>query len=576
MTFGRRKFIIGSVGAGAAGALLGACGNGDEDGAGNEPVAGDQLGAVPVDAAVFAHGVASGDPLSDRVLLWTRVTVKEGSERPVELSWVIATDPELTQVVNEGTGSTDVERDYTFTVDADKLSAGTTYYYAFAYSSEARSVTGRTRTLPAQGVDHLRLVFTSCANYNNGYFNAYRAIANRADLDVWIHLGDYIYEYADAAADPANSYGDPTLTDRAYVPPNETITLEDYRARYAQYRRDKDLQEIHRQHPLIAVWDDHEVANNAWVGGAQNHMPNEGDYLARKQAGTRAFLEWVPTRSQPGEPIAKIYRSFSFGGLFDLFMLDTRLAARSEQVLGDGTGVPAEYDDPARTLIGGEQEQWLTQQLLASRDAQTIWRLVGNQVVFSPVIDPQGGTSLTSDFWEGYRAQRNRLIDWILGEGISNIVFMTGDIHTSWAIDMAKDPFNAALYNPTTGEGAFGVEFVGPSVTSLALEGSGTEEIVPLVIQGTNPQVKYSEVTRKGYVLLDVTPAQVQAEWYFVNTIKTPDDPGESLATSFIVRADAPHLESAAAATAPRPNPPALAPLPETASAALLAHNAAE
>jgi alkaline phosphatase D len=563
MTFGRRSFIVGSVGAGAVGGLLAGCGSDDDGGGGGGPAPdGAELASIPVDEEVFQHGVASGDPLSDRVLLWTRVSV-EGDDA-VELSWVIARDPALTDIVNTGTGNAEPARDFTLTVDADGLEPGTTYYYAFGRTSDARSVTGRTRTLPKEGVDRLRLVFTSCANYNNGYFNSYRAIANRTDLDIWIHLGDYIYEYADASFDPANSYGDPNLKDRAYVPPNEILSVADYRARYSQYRRDKDLQEIHRQHPIIAIWDDHETANNAWIGGAENHQPDkEGDWTARKKAGIQAFLEWVPVRTQAADPVPKIFRTFEFGGLFDLIMLDTRLYARSEQELGTGSGIPAEWDDPARTLIGDEQEQWFKDQLSASVNRGSIWRLIGNQVIFSPVINPSGDTGLASDFWEGYRAQRNRVIDFIVQNGVQNLVFMTGDIHTSWAIDLAANPFEGGPYNPDTGEGAFAVELVGPSITSIALEGDPTETFAPALIRGANPQVKFSDVTHKGYVLLDVTPERVQAEWYFANTIKVPNDPSESLANAFFCRTGARHLETTDVPSQPLASAPAPAPVAE-------------
>ena len=577
MTFGRRKFIIGSVGAGAVGSLIGSgCGDDGGGGGSDKPIDGAKLAAAEVDTKVFAHGVASADPFTDRVLLWTRVSI-DGADS-VEVSWVITRDPELMDVVNQGTASTDASTDFTVKVDADKLEAGTTYYYAFG-AADGRSVTGRTRTLPAAGVDHLRVVFTSCANYNNGYFNAYRAIANRQDLDVWIHLGDYIYEYADAKAEPDNSYGDPTLTDRAYVPTKECVTLEDYRTRHAQYRLDEDLQELHRQLPIVSVWDDHETANNAWMGGAENHMPaTEGDWPTRQKAGTQAYLEWVPTRSVMGTTIDKIYRAFEFGGLFDLFMLDTRQLARSEQVEVSSVpgSDPPEWDDPSRTILGDEQEQWFLSQLRDSKARNTLWRLVGNQVIISPVHDPLGRASTFADFWEGYRAERTRVFNQIVSDGITNMVFMTGDIHTSWAIDLAQDPWDPAKYDPTTGEGGFGVELVGPSITSQALEGDPTADIVPGLVIDANPQVRFSEVTRKGYVLVDVTPAQVQAEWYFVDTIKMPNMPAESLYKAYTCQSGAHHLVETTAATAPKANPPAFAPAPSGASAALLAHNAAE
>lgn len=557
MAFGRRDFIIRSVGAGAALGLSGACSSDDKDNTEASAPPADKIADIRVSREVFPHGVASGDPLKDRVLLWTRVT-SDGSG-DVDVSWVIAKDPELKDVVNSGTTKAEAARNFTVMVDADELEPGTTYYYAFGVSADARTPTGRTRTLPEEGVEHLRFAFTSCANFNNGYFNAYRAIVNRPDLDVWVHLGDYIYEYADAAFDPENSYGDASLKDRAYDPPNETVTLEDYRARYAQYRLDEDLQELHRQYPIIAVWDDHEVANNTWLGGAENHMSNEGSWTERRKAGIQAFLEWVPVRAVQEEPVPRIYRAFEFGGLFDLFMLDTRMIARSEQVLGGPTGEAEEWDDASRTLIGAAQEEWLLKEFDASRERGSVWRFVGNQVIFSPVKNPIPIIDFFSDFWEGYRAQRKRIIDHIVENGIDNLVFMTGDIHTSWAIDLAADPWDESQYNPETGEGAFGVEFVGPSVTSIALENEPFKDIAPGAILDANKQVKFSDVTQKGYVLLDVTPARVQAEWYFME-IKKPNQPAEELAKIFVCRAGDHHLEAGEDASVAKKEAPAYAP----------------
>jgi alkaline phosphatase D len=530
-------------------------------GGGSPPPRGAAIAKVMVDRAVFAHGVASGDPLRDRVLLWTRVTQDTGD--PVSLSWVVTSDPELTDVVQEGTVSAEPERDYTVVVDVEGLAPGTTYYYAFAASEDARSLTGRTRTLPEAGIDRARIAFTSCANYNNGYFNAYRAIAQRADLDLWIHLGDYIYESADGV------YGDPEI-DRAYEPAAETLSLEDYRARHAQYRRDPDLQELHRQHPIIVVWDDHETANDAYVDGAENHQPDEGDWSARKRAGMQAFLEWLPVRAERTEPTPQIYRAFAFGDLFDLLMLDTRYWARDMQAgYGEDKGEAEVWTDPNRTLIGDDQETWLLDSLKASRDRGTVWRFIGNQVIFSPTRDPRDGLIVFADFWDGYQAQRTRIVDQILANGIDNLVFLTGDIHTSWAIDVARDPFDPEAYDPATGEGAFAVEVVGPAVSSPGLEGTDLAALAPTLLRSVNPHVHFSEVTRKGYVLLDVTPERVQAEWYFVRDHKQPGDSTEELGQVFVCQAGAPHLVAASEVSMPRADASPLAPS-EAATAAVI------
>ena len=285
MSLSRREFLLATLGA----AALEACGSssdggggGGGDGDGGDGPAEAQVMDLPVDKASFAHGIASGDPHADSVLLWTRFTPK--SEEPVKLVWAITTDAALSDVVVAGWAEAHKEHDFTVKVLAEGLTAGTTYYYAFFLPETSRSVVGRTRTLPAE-TDHVRLAYTSCANFGNGYFHAYRNIAKRNDLDVWVHLGDYIYEYG------VDIYYDTKLKDRAPEPKNETLTLADYRTRYARYKTDLDLQEIHRQHPLIVVWDDHEVADNAWKDGAYNHDPKtEGDYTTRKEAARAVEL----------------------------------------------------------------------------------------------------------------------------------------------------------------------------------------------------------------------------------------------------------------------------------------------
>ncbi|MDB4974071.1 MAG: hypothetical protein JWN48_2412 [Myxococcaceae bacterium] len=522
MSVGRRDFIIGSLGAAAVSQLLPGCGD-DDSGA----------SAVP-DKALFAHGVGSGDPLATQVLIWTRVS---GQTQPVEVSWTVAKDVNLSQSVQTGVVMATADTDYTVQPDITGLEAGTTYYYRFSVG-KSQSVTGRTRTLPGT-LEHARLAFTSCANWQNGYFAAYRALSKRNDLDVWVHLGDYIYEYK------AGEYADMTLAaQRSHLPANEAVTLADYRTRYAQYRSDPDLQELHRQHALIVVWDDHEFANNAYAGGAENHMPElEGDWTTRKRVAQQAFREWLPIRVVAAEPVPKIFRSFAFGDLFDLIMLDTRIYARDkqtgeDQTFGD-TGDPTKWADPTRHIIGPEQEMWLLGQLSASTTRGARWRLIGNQVIFTQgrnpldTMSPQG--IIFSDFWDGYQADRNQVIDYILSNGIKNVVFMTGDIHSSWAFEISKNPFDPSIYNPAAGLNGFAVELVGPSVTSLALEDKpGQAQIAPALLKGTpadpiNPHLQYAEFTRKGYVLLDVTTERIQAEWWYVKQFKLATDPAAPL-----------------------------------------------
>lgn len=554
MSLGRRDFIIGTVGAAATASLLDGC---DDSGSDPKPDAqlpdagSGQVADLPVDTGVFAHGVASGDPMSDRVIIWTRVSAMPVAA--VYMEWTVARDPALREVVQSTQIGAHAELDYTVKVDVSGLEPGTTYYYAFSIpGSGIRSVIGRTRTLPRE-TNHARLAFTSCSNYQNGYFNAYRAIAQRHDLDLWIHLGDYIYEYGNG------QYGS-LAAERPLVPPTETITLADYRARYAHYRSDPDLQEVHRQHPLIVVWDDHEFANNAYEEGAQNHNPElgEGPWIERKRAASQAFFEWLPIRPPAvTEPVPRIFRSFAFGDLFDLIMLDTRIIGRDQQAgLDTAPGVmvgdPSVWLDESRQILGSEQEAWFLESLSASRARGATWRLIGNQVIFSQTRSPlDAGSILFSDFWDGYQPARTRVIDHILSQGIQNIVFLTGDIHSSWAMELSKDPFATPRTPP------FAVELVGPSVTSMAFEGDPTAEALVAALLGANPQVKFGEVTRKGYVLVDLTPERMQAEWYFVTNPKLPNVPSEELFVAYTCVKDTAQL---ALAAAPSPSKLAIPP----------------
>jgi alkaline phosphatase D len=271
----------------------------------------------------FTHGVASGDPLSDRVILWTRVISGSGAHSAVEVRWEIATDANFSRIVTWGNTSTTLERDYTVKVDVVGLAPGTRYFYRFS-GQGVTSPVGQTRTLPDTDVDEFRVGVASCSNYPQGYFNAYRHMAE-TDLDLVVHLGDYIYEYAEgiyASKVALEQLG------RHVKPAHETVALEDYRMRYGLYRSDSDLQAVHARHPFVCVWDDHELANNTWRDGAENHDSREGDFQVRMQQARRAYHEWLPIRESDGGDQAPIYRSFPIGNLADLVMLDTRLHGR--------------------------------------------------------------------------------------------------------------------------------------------------------------------------------------------------------------------------------------------------------
>lgn len=492
-------------------------------------------GGTPVGESPFKHGVASGDPLSDRVILWTRVTPVASEDIPVVVQ--VYRDAALSQLVGSQSQTASAARDWTIKIDFAGLMPASSYYYRFHALGHA-SVIGRTRTAPSSA-ERLRFAVVSCSSYAHGYFNAYGQIAKRADLDFVLHLGDYVYEYGDG------EYGDV----RPYEPSHEMISLADYRTRHSYYKRtDADLQEVHRQHPMIAIWDDHESADNSWRDGANNHTEGtEGVWTSRKSWAQQVYDEWMPIRlPEAGNP-GKIWRKFSYGGLMDLVLLDTRLYDRDEQ-LGTPPLPPDNVADPARKLIGPEQMDWLKNQLSQS---SAVWKVVGQQVMFGqlkivglpdlsvipglsllPIVG-SGGQYLNSDQWDGYQAERSAIFSHLKDQGIDNTVVLTGDIHTSWAMDLTPDPNNPLAYNPLNGTGSLGVEYVCTSVTS-----PGLEQLAPVqdLIRVLNPHMKYVDLSKKGYMLFDVTPERLQGEWWYVSGI-TERGGSESFATAFPVAA---------------------------------------
>jgi alkaline phosphatase D len=483
----------------------------------------------------FQHGVASGDPLADAVILWTRVTPRDpDSSAPIAVEWRVASDPDMTQVVASGSQRATAERDYTVKVDVDGLRPGAVYYYDFS-APGARSSVGRTKTLPLDAA-RARLAVASCANYPAGYFSAYRLMAARSDLDLVLHLGDYLYEYGNG------SFGDGTAIARVPEPDAELITLSDYRARHAQYKADPDLRELHRQHPFVAIWDDHEISNNGYRDGAGNHQPeSEGDWTERKRNAMRAYFEWMPIReSLPGDT-SRIYRQFAFGQLFDLILLDTRYAGRDPRVLAncDRPGI----EDPARSLLGAEQEAWFFDALRASKQRGARWHLVGQQVMMGQLSDLSLGCVTHADQWDGYADSRTRFFELLREEALGNVVVLTGDAHSSWALDLTEDPFDAERYDATTGAGSLAVELVAPSISSPFTD-LGTER------PETHPHLKFVDTLRHGYLLVDVTEERVQAEWYLLGDVRTLET-DEALAAMFEARTGDNHLRVASQASVP-------------------------
>lgn len=434
--------------------------------------------------APFYHGVASGDPLTDAVIIWTRVTPDDFT-LPVPVSYTVALDTGMVNVISQGSILTDALVDYTVKFDVTGLQPDTYYYYEFEALGE-RSARGRTKTAPVGAVDSLRFAVVSCANLEAGYFNAYEVIAERNDVEAVLMLGDYIYEYE------VGGYGQDPSLDRIFDPTHETIALEDYRMRYSVYHMDRSLQKLHQNFPWICVWDDHESANDSYENGAENHNLGEGLWPDRKAAAQKAYFEWLPIRAKAPNNY-EIYREFNYGELLDLFMVDTRLQGRDQQ--GVNTS------DPNRTILGSDQYDWLTNQLDAST-AQ--WKILGNQVIFAPLT--VFGVPINQDAWDGYPAERQKVLNYIDSSQIENFVVITGDVHTSWAFDLKN------------GSNHTGVEFVTPSVTSPGAPINGGS-----ILMIENPHLKFVELTKHGFFILDLNHQRVQADWFFLNSISQID-----------------------------------------------------
>lgn len=554
----------------------------------------------------FTHGVASGDPLSDRVILWTRLIPGSGEHRAVDCRWEVASDPQFMQLVNSGVVSTSAKRDYTLKVDAQGLEPGSAYFYRFL-SEGIISPVGQTRTLPEGAVESFRIGVASCSNYPQGYFNVYRHMAD-SDLDLVLHLGDYIYEYAEGVY--ANAVATEELG-RQVEPATEILTVEDYRMRYGLYRTDPDLQAVHARHPFICVWDDHELANDSWKDGAKNHNQGEGDFQARMTAARQAYHEWLPIRTAISGDQGPIFRSFKVGGLADLIMLDTRLHGRDRGLdyavdlplrtlsydvskTGQGTMVssadaavapahqrrlvklPFDFStgeptaitdyglikdltaetlpknwhylpdtesfkeqmliDPARALLGADQEQWLDTELQASKQRGATWQLLGQQVLMGklklPVLTDQQlklddampayreilkmmqllapeQLPFNLDAWDGYAVCRDRVYASLAEHGVNPVV-LAGDTHNAWAFNLANN----------MGE-AVGVEIGTPSVSSPGLETYLPTD--PIVLG--NAMVEASaelfavDTAHRGWSELVLTSQAMTNQWHFVDTI---------------------------------------------------------
>lgn len=498
-------------------------------------------GAQP--APAFLHGVASGDPLADRVVLWTRVT----TDAPVQVEWRIWPWGQARPARPTGRVTADADRDFTVKIDAADLQPGRDYAFDFAVGDVVSSV-GRCRTLPVGPTEDVVVAVASCQLHPGGLFNAYAAIAELERLDAVIHLGDYIYEYGAGPGDYGMATG--AALSRIPQPPHEIVTLADYRLRHAQYKSDPDLQAAHARAAFICVWDDHEVTNDGWLSGAENHQPDtEGDWATRKAAAIRAYAEWMPIREPQGGLTDAIYRSFRFGDLMALHMVETRLTARAEQLdyardMGVVDGAPdlagfeAKRNDPSRDLLGEPQRAWLSETLNRHRDAA--WQVIGNQVVMARVAGPdvtavaspqqieaalsslpaevadglrkviplfKAGLPFNLDSWDGYPVARERLYAQFAQAGVQPIV-LAGDSHAFWVNEL-KDASGARR----------GAEF-GTSSISSPSPGDAVGAI-PLgaLLDQANPEVVHCDQKAKGFLTLTVTRDAATAELIAVSTI---------------------------------------------------------
>ncbi len=523
-----------------------------------------QLGSNRADAQgigfdPFSYGVASGDPLPDRVIIWTRVnpsataTPGSGMGSPVRGIWEVSRNPAFTQRVATGRFVTNAATDHTVKIDVASLSPATDYYYRFT-ALGVKSPVGRMRTAPAAvaSPSSVRFGLASCSNFEAGYFTAYRHLAQRDDLDFILHVGDYIYEYPNGAYGPDGFAG---IT-RAHDPATEILSLSDYRRRHACYKADADLRQLHARHPFITTWDDHETANNSWRDGAENHTEGaEGAWADRKAAGIKAYFEWMPIRTVPatgaeGE-VQPVYRKFSFGSLVDLFMLDLRQYRSLQPTSPADT---AAINDPSRTMLGPQQRAWLQGNLISSGSR---WKLMGNSVQIAPIIvvpnlldeqtqfllfqffqiplGTQGPVAITTDSWDGYAQSRLEILGLISGAAtgnpIRNCVFLTGDIHSTYACDI---PANPVGYNPASSL-SLATEFVCTSVTSDNVnEIVGAAERVPdgvggyidnpatasfeALIRGFNAWVRDVNLIYHGYSVVDVDSQRTQVDTWILRS----------------------------------------------------------
>lgn len=500
--------------------------------------------ALPAGAALaakrgFSHGVASGEPSASSVLLWTRYVAAQETRLTAEL----AEDADFSQGRISGNVTADPERDFTAKITVQGLTAGRWYFYRFIAPDGTMSPVGRTRTLPEGPVSRFSLGVFSCSNIGFGYFNAYAHACARQDLDMVVHLGDYLYEYQ------AGNYPsvEQALAGRMLDPAHEILNLADYRLRYAAYRSDPDLQRLHQLYPAVMMWDDHETANDAWTGGAENHQPGEGSWDARKAVAERVYREWMPVRDRGGEE--DYPTAYQIGNLATLMLTESRISGRDQPVslsaaLAGQEDVTAAISrfrdtvwlDPARSMLGASQERWLADTLRRSVKAGTRWQIWGQQSVMgqlklpadsnqiladdAPEIAKQRvrigtmaaklGLPMNFDSWDGYPRARERGLA-AAQAADANLIVLSGDSHNGWANDLSAGGKRA------------GVEFAGHSVTSPGFEayvGRVPPQQLAAALVAANPDLKWADTAHRGYMTVSLSETRAESTWHFLNTVR--------------------------------------------------------
>ena len=493
----------------------------------------------------FNHGVASGDPLQKKVIIWTRVTPKNKNyDGDIIVNWQISESDDFSNIANQGSFITNQQRDFTVKEDVTGLAPGKNYYYRFSVG-DTYSAIGETKTLNANGKQPIKLAVASCSNYPWGYFNGYRAIAESGPYDAVIHLGDYIYEYEVGTYQSPNAEKMGRLVD----PPHEIKSLSDYRRRYALYRADEDLQEVHRKYPFICTWDDHEFANNTYATGAQNHNEGEGEWAPRRRQATKAYMEWMPVRVTDGDLLT--VRSFEFGDLVTLAMLDTRIVGRERpleyglDVEMDSEGNPdyagfhKRLETEERSLLGEMQEKWLDKTLKMSAQRNVPWQILGQQIIMSYLTEPplddvfskseiesfpageqlsmkiakEYGGFYNPDAWDGYQPARRRVFD-MFEKYDGNPIVLTGDTHCAWAMSLTDK----------MGGKHYGAEFAVQGITS-----PGRGDRLPKVKQVEQAYYDHldhmalANIKGRGYMTLSISAEETITNWYVVSTIESKE-----------------------------------------------------